>query len=195
MCCRWNRICWKAIISKWMEQLQFALFNQPVKVQQWNYLAHVEKHFTFLCSMWLFTSGHCSAVTILNLKWRLNSKKRSVGSGFMSQNLWLHFSADSAQHLGEWPPDEPITRWYEDVLNKDNVCKCKSPGRPSASEYRVDRIREPLVWSPYKSTGRVSTEIAMMYLDVLGFWLQMKDLPPAGCRNTPLSFGREGISG
>jgi len=42
---------------------------------------------------------YCSAVSILALKWYLSSIECSVVFGFMSQNLWLQFSASSKQHL------------------------------------------------------------------------------------------------
>jgi hypothetical protein len=46
----------------------------------------VQKHNSFNVAV-SSLSGHCSAVTALSIKWRLNSKERSVVFGFICQNL------------------------------------------------------------------------------------------------------------
>lgn len=59
------------------------------------------------------------------------------------------------------PSDKTIRQWFSAFKETGSVLKQKSPGRPSVSQEKVDRIRASCLRSPKKSLTRRSLELGL----------------------------------
>ncbi|KFM60144.1 hypothetical protein X975_22189, partial [Stegodyphus mimosarum] len=59
------------------------------------------------------------------------------------------------------PSDKPIREWFSAFKETGSVLKQKSPGGPSVSQEKVDRIRASCLQSPKKSFTRRSLELGL----------------------------------
>lgn len=75
-------------VSKWMARLQLAVFNASEQLQQWNNLAHVDKHLSFVVRWNSSLVGHCSAAAVFNLKWRRKNKSLNIVFGGCGPSWW-----------------------------------------------------------------------------------------------------------